>query len=134
MLKAYLWNRAKRLSPRDTLSIIPSAAIPWMFLCCQPHERGVRTFTLNAFDGMISKEEIHDVFDAEFDSILQTLPEYRLFRQLSPAYHVVAVERRPDATLLTVGDLRIRNFNIRFGQLDVRLAADGSVANVVFHT
>ncbi|MCE9561964.1 MAG: hypothetical protein K8U57_07910 [Planctomycetes bacterium] len=74
------------------------------------------------------------MFDVEFDPILQTLPEYRLFRQLSPAYHVVAVERRPDATLLTVRDLRIRNFNIRFGQLDVRLAADGSVADVVFHT
>ncbi|MBA4191124.1 MAG: hypothetical protein C0467_24335 [Planctomycetaceae bacterium] len=134
MLKGYLWYRAKRLSPRDTLSIIPSAAFPWRFLCCQPHEHGVRTFTLNALDGTISNEEIHPVFDAEFDAILKTFPEYRLFRQLSPAYHVVAVDRRSDATLLTVRDLRIRNFNIRFGQLDVRLAADGSVANVVFHT
>lgn len=134
VLKAWLRNRAQRLAPADVISIIPSAAVPWRFLCCRPHEGGVRTFTLNALNGDTYGDETHAVHDAEFDAILRTLPEYRLFKQLSPVYHVVGVERIPDGTLLTVRDLRIRNFNIRFGQLDVRLAADGTITNVVFHT
>ena len=54
-------------------------------------------------------------------------------RGLSPAYHVTRVEADPGGTRLTCRDLRTRNFNTRFGEIELTLDAGGSVREMEFH-
>jgi hypothetical protein len=133
MLRAALHRRAWALAPQGTETLIPSALWPWRYLGTRRQEQQVELFQLDALNGRTTQQGCVPVFDEGFGSLLESIPEYRTMRGLSAAYHVVDVTTGSDETTLVCRDLRIRNFNAGFGQLDVRVQPDGTIADVDFH-
>lgn len=131
--KRWLLTKAKSLANAGAVSIIPSAFLPWQFYVCSKLEDQVSVTLLNVFSGAETSVSATTIFDAEENVILTSLPEWRLMRELSPAYH--AVSRTPSATgrIISCRDLRIRNFKSTYGDLDVHVDATGAVIKTVFH-
>lgn len=127
-LRGALRRRAGRLAPAGTLSLLPSAWVPWRYYGCRRVPEGVQTFRLSGWSGRCDHETVWPVFDEDVDAVW-TLPEAQVMRSLSPAYHAVA----HDADRVRCEDLRTRNFDTSFGALDVTLGADGQVVAKVFH-
>lgn len=133
LTRAALRLRAAHLSGPHCISLIPSALVPWTYLGCAREGGLLRTFTLNALTGRVTPEASIPIFDEDYRELLNSLPEYVVMSQLSPAYHVVEVERLSDRTRLLVRDLRHRNFKTRFGALEIILELDGRLQGVTFH-
>lgn len=133
--RALLHHRAKRLAPPDTLTLLPTALWPWRYLgyAHMPGSPRVDLFTLNALTGQSTHEDHQALFDDQYEQLLQTIPEFRLMRELSPAYHAVAAEPVDGGQHITCTDLRTRNFGGRFGTLELTVAASGEVTEKVFH-
>jgi membrane-bound metal-dependent hydrolase YbcI (DUF457 family) len=131
--KALIARRARRLADPNSVSVIPSAVIPWEYFVCRRAGDGVSSWKLNAVTGRQVKLAECRVLDAEFAEHLDGLPEYREMRSLSPAYHVIACEHDGEVTRIRCRDLRIINFNTSFGTLDVTLDRDSAVRSYVFH-
>lgn len=131
--KRWLLTKAKSLANAGSVSIIPSAFLPWQFYVCSKLEDQVSVTLLNVFSGAEKSVSATTIFDAEENIILTSLPEWRLMRELSPAYH--AVSRAPSSTgrIISCRDLRIRNFKSTYGDLDVHVDATGAVIKTVFH-
>jgi len=123
--KAWLRRRAGRLAPAHTLSLIPTALIPWTYLGCAREGDEIVTFRMNALTGSVSARAAHAIAD---ESTVRDLPEFRAMRDLSPAYHAVESGRR-----VVCRDLRTRNFGGRFGMLEVSLDDRGDVQKTRFH-
>ena len=132
-VKAVLHRRAKRLSPTGTVSLVPSALLPWEFLGTAEEGAVVRLFRLDARTGEVTDDGGQEILDDAWSPVLEQRPEYRLMRSLSPAYHVVEAAARPDGTELLCKDLRTRNFGGRFGELRVLVAPDGAVLRTDFN-
>ncbi|MGE0711782.1 MAG: metal-dependent hydrolase [Planctomycetota bacterium] len=136
-LKAWLRRRAGELAPAGTLSLLPSALVPWWFLGVAREGSEARLFRLDARDGRLSGEERVPVLDEELlDEEYAAVAELRAFqtmRALSPAYHVVEARREAEGTRLRCRDLRTRNFATRFGELEVMIDARGAAHEVAFH-
>lgn len=132
LVRVWLSRRAWRLAPPDTLTLIPSGAVPWRFLGSTCHGDRARLFTLNALQGEVAGNDELELFDDAYSQSLADVPEFRLMRDLSPAYHVVKAAANRQSTRLTCRDLRIRNFNTRFGSLEIDLGADGQIDRVDF--
>ncbi len=131
--KAVLHRRAVRLSPTGTVSLVPSALIPWEFLGMAREGPVARLFRLDARGGRISEDGTQEILDESWSRPLMALPEYRLMRSLSKAYHVVEATATPDGSELLCRDLRTRNFGGRFGELRVRVAPDGAIVGAHFN-
>lgn len=114
-LKGWLRRRALRRCPPGTLALLPSALSPWRWFGCRREGDRVHLFRV---DGRVREERTVRVLPEDG---VRDVPEFRIMRALSPAYHVV--EREGDRVLCR--DLRTRHFGARFGTLHVRLAPDG---------
>lgn len=130
--KALLRRRAARHAPPGTLALLPSALVPWRFLGCARVDDEVMTFSLNAVTGRRDDEQRRSVQDSSVGAALAELPEYRVMRDLSPAYHVVDAVADDEGTSIVCRDLRTRNFGGRFGTLSVRLDLDGRIVRSHF--
>jgi inner membrane protein len=133
LAKGWLRHRAARICPVLSLSLIPSMLVPWHFLGLSRDKGHVLTFRVDALSGRINHQEEISILDEEYQDKLQELEEYRIMRQLSSAYHVVQAETGPEGTLVICRDLRTRNLNTRFGQLDVLFEPTGDTRIVQFH-
>lgn len=143
VVKWQLRRYGLKLSPPGTISLIPSALLPWQFFGCIDDGKHAAVFKLNLFDRKPEVEEI-PIFDHEYADILEQLAEYRLMRELVPTYHVTQVEeeggqRSEDGgqstgsfVKLTCRDLRTRNFGGKFGTLELTIG-NGEIGGVVFH-
>jgi membrane-bound metal-dependent hydrolase YbcI (DUF457 family) len=120
---------ARRQAPEGTMSLIPSALVPWRFYGCARVGNAVETFAITS-GGILTDRKTWSVHDAEFPE-LEALAEFRQMRRVSPAYHAVAVARG-ETTTVTCKDLRTRNFGASFGTLEVDLAG-GAVIGTRFH-
>ena len=133
VLKAMLRGVAVRQAGAGVVSILPSALVPWKFILFRRDgTRGV----VEEWDVMTRRgvsllaEQIQD--DA-CTSVCAAVPEWALMRALSPAYHVVGVEATAEGRTIHCRDLRTRNFNSRFGDLDIHVGPAGAVTRVLFH-
>ncbi len=133
VIRIWLRSRAARLAPEGTLSLLPTAFIPWKFLGARRVREQVHLFDLSALDGSLANEALQDVHDQTYEAVLEQIPEFRRMRTLSPLYHTVEVEVRDKGVVLTCRDLRTRNFNTRFGELTVTLDAAGTLQGVSFY-
>ncbi len=133
ILRMALHRRARHLAPASTLSLIPSSLVPWRSFGCAKCSGGVMTFRLNALNGNVDRRQSHTVHDQTYDTILNTLPEFRLMRQLSPAYHVTSAKPLADCMTLICRDLRVRNFGGRFGELVVVVDGNGKILSRRFY-
>ena len=88
---------------------------------------------LNVLDASRSRSTTYEVMDEQVLESLHDLPEWNLMRELSPAYHVIKIEAQGNGRKITCRDLRIRNFNSRYGDLEVDVDADGRRTAMLFH-
>lgn len=132
-LKGWLRARAGRLAPPDTVSLLPSALVPWAFWGVARTGERARLFRLDARDGSLAHEERVALLDADFEGALAHVREFQVMRALSPAYHVVACTLVAEGERLLCRDLRTRNFSTRFGELELTLTPAREVQELVFH-
>jgi hypothetical protein len=133
VFKAGLRRRAIRRSPAGTLSLLPSALIPWEYYGCAREGSRIRLFRIHALTGNLLDDRRVEIHDERWQGPIGEVPEFRVMKELSPAYHIVAVTPGADGTELVCKDLRTRNFNTRFGELNVFLDGAGVPRRVVFH-
>ena len=133
ILKAVLRRIAETQVGPDTVSILPSAFAPWKFLVFrrQGQEGTVEEWNVFTKSGVPRHRE--QIRDEECAGICRSVPEWALMRALSPAYHVVRIEATPEGRSIHCRDLRTRNFNSRFGDLDISVGPAGGVTSVQFH-
>lgn len=134
--KGWLRRRAARFAPRETLALIPSSAFPWRYFGCSRCTRVLRLFRVNALTGRCQPQAELALLDEEWSSRLDEPPEVLAMRALTPAYHLVSAQPLAQGSALTRlvwRDLRTRNFDTRFGSLELVLAPDGRVLSKDFH-
>jgi membrane-bound metal-dependent hydrolase YbcI (DUF457 family) len=123
----------RRAAQFGTVSLVPSALCPWQFLATEERDGNSYLFSVNAITRSRKILNSQPMLDGFYLEQLSTIPEFRMMRDLSPAYHVIRSE--PDATgeRLLCRDLRTRNFNTTFGDLEVKLDANKRVVGIEFH-
>ena len=131
--RVVLRKRAALYGEAGTVSLLPSALVPWHFLGCARDGDALRTYRLNALTGAKTDERRHDIYTDEWLPKVGHVPEFTAMRELSPAYHVVEVAEGAEGTALTCRDLRTRNFRTRFGELNLVVDAEGDARVVTFH-
>jgi membrane-bound metal-dependent hydrolase YbcI (DUF457 family) len=132
-VRGWLRHRAGKLAPAGTVSLLPSALMPWHYLGCARQGETAILFHLNARTGTIKEYHRYVLLDEKYRAVLDRLPEFRIMRSLSPAYHLIDVTSGDRVETLRCRDLRTRNFQTRFGDLEVDVTAAGDVGKVHFH-
>lgn len=122
-----LRRRASRYAPPNTLSLIPSSLVPWRYFGCAESDCGIRAFRISALAGSVDRQEDVHVHDKEYAYALNAVPEFKIMRQLSPAYRITEATPVANGIRLTCRDLRTRNFGGRFGELIAVVTADGRI-------
>ena len=133
IVRARLLRRAWWLCPQGTSHLIPSAIVPWQYLGLIEHVCSARMYQLNALTGQVWGQSDVDILDGKWLAALTRVVEFRIMRELSPAYHVTNERRDGEVTEITCRDLRTRNFGGRFGELQIAFARDGSIYRRTFH-
>lgn len=132
-LKALLRRRAARLGPPGPLALLPSALWPWEYFGCSREGDSLRVWRIHALRGALLDDRRVPILDGLWMEKIGGLPELRIMRELSPAYHVVEAVEEPAGTRLTCRDLRTRNFGARFGEIRLLVDPAGGVKDVEFH-
>jgi membrane-bound metal-dependent hydrolase YbcI (DUF457 family) len=127
LVKVWLRRRAWTRLPMTTVSLVPSAMVPWRFFGAVREGNQVRLMKVDAWSGSAIRLTEVPVFDSEYQGVLNQLLEFRTLRALSPAYHVVGVEADERGRVIRCRDLRTRNFQTSFGDLTVRLDFQGNI-------
>lgn len=117
----------------EALSLVPSALWPWRFLGAVEADNQVRLFIVNVVTGTRKTLRAFEVLDDGYLPLLTKLPEFQLMKSLSPLYHVVRVDHTGSEETIFCRDLRTRNFNTSFGDLEVVIGPDRTVLGVHFH-
>ncbi len=130
--KGVLRRRAGTLAP-EAITLMPSALWPWRFFGVAETRNCVRLFRINAITGRREALANYEVLDATHAELLADVPEFILMRELSPAYHVVSAKRTDAGEVVACRDLRTRNFQTTFGDLEVLLEANKRVIGTTFH-
>jgi membrane-bound metal-dependent hydrolase YbcI (DUF457 family) len=130
--KGTLRRRAGTLAP-EAISLMPSALWPWRFFGVAETGNCIRLFRINAITGRRAALANYEVLDATHAELLAEVPEFILMRELSPAYHVVSTVRTDAGEAIACRDLRTRNFQTTFGDLEVLLDANKRVIGTTFH-
>lgn len=112
--------RAVALSPDGTTHVIADAIVPWWFCGVAEADGGkAHLFHLSLFSSKVVSEAIIDTHDAEYQALMEQLEEFRLMREVLPAYHVVDVRHEGELLHLECRELAIRRYWGNFGQLEV---------------
>lgn len=130
--KGALRRRAGVFAP-EAITLMPSALWPWRFFGVIETGSCVRLFQINAMTGRRETLANHEVLDAPYAGLLAEVPEFVLMRELSPAYHIVSAKRTDAGEVVACRDLRTRNFQTTFGDLEVLLDANNRVIGTTFH-
>jgi membrane-bound metal-dependent hydrolase YbcI (DUF457 family) len=130
--KAVLRKRAGAMAP-EAVTLMPSALWPWRFFGVTQSGRQVSRFQMNAIDGNRVPLSQQEVFDDRYAEVLSRVPEFKMMRGLSPAYHVVGAEPTDSGEAIVCRDLRTRNFKTAFGDLEVLLDAHQHIVQTRFH-
>ncbi|HLP78178.1 MAG TPA: metal-dependent hydrolase [Candidatus Paceibacterota bacterium] len=130
--KGLLRKRAGTLAP-EAITLMPSALWPWRFFGVAESGNRVCLFQVNAIIGSRETLAHQVVLDEGFAGLLAGVPEFRLMRELSPAYHVVSANTTDAGEVIVCRDLRTRNFGTTFGDLEVVLDGNKSIVRTTFH-
>jgi membrane-bound metal-dependent hydrolase YbcI (DUF457 family) len=133
LLRWLVHRRAVRLAPAGTLSMIPSAIVPWRFFACRTQADIVQVFEFSAIHGTTTIPKSWQTYDIKYEGWLTHVVEYRLMRELSPGYHAVEVAEDQETTKIVCRDLRIRNFGGKFGRLELAFTSDGKIVGKMFY-
>lgn len=130
--KGLLRKRAGTLAP-ESITLMPSALWPWRFFGVAETGKCISLFQINTITERQRMISTLEVLDATHAGLLAEVPEFKLMRGLSPAYHVVSAEKTEAGELVACRDLRTRNFKTTFGNLEVLLDASKRVIRTTFH-
>jgi membrane-bound metal-dependent hydrolase YbcI (DUF457 family) len=130
--KGILRQRAGTFCP-VAKSLVPSALVPWRFFATERHQNTILFFAVNAITGARSTAGEVPILDEDFAAVLDSLPEFRLMRQVSPEYHVVSASAEGAGMRLLCRDMRMRNFGTRFGDLEIWLDSRRQVTRSRFY-
>lgn len=130
--KGMLRRHAGTLAP-EAITLMPSALWPWRFFGVVKTGNCIRHFWINAITERCESLANYEVLDATHAELLADVPEFRLMRELLPAYHVVSAKRTDAGEIISCSDLRTRNFQTTFGDLDVLLDTNKRVIGTTFH-
>lgn len=119
MTKGVLWHKAWNKAPVNTQTLLPSAMFPWIFLGFQKENDEGVTFSLNAITGTINGRKNYHIYDSVYKERIAELPQYQIMNELSPCYHIIDAQTDEKATTLTCCDLRTRNFQTTFGNMEI---------------
>lgn len=123
--------RARRIAARngvsgDPLAVIPTTWSPFRFLVCRDRGDVAETFVLNAWSEHQSEPTEIPILDQSLPKTITQRREWRVMRGLSRFYHCVEQRQAEnDDQVFTCQDLRIRNFETKFGTLTCRLDRNG---------
>ena len=109
--------------PTASVSIIPTTWSPRKFLICRDRGENALLSALDGFTGAELDEKILPVFDKSLPESVSQSREWTIMRELSSFYHAIEM----DGETFVCRDLRIRNFDTRFGTLTVRVNDSGEV-------
>ena len=118
---------------QDAISLMPSALWPLRFFGVVDAKSRVELFQINAVTGSRSLLGEQQVFDDIYAPLLAEIPEFRLMKSLSPAYHVVGVTKTDAGERVRCRDLRTRNFATTFGDLEALIPPGKPVKLIEFH-
>jgi membrane-bound metal-dependent hydrolase YbcI (DUF457 family) len=130
--KGWLRSRARLMAP-ESVALIPSALWPWLFFGVVNRGGRVNRFQINALNGARVALAEQEVFDDIYAGLLVRVPEFRVMRELSPAYHVMSARQSDSGTVIVCRDFRTRNFKTTFGDLEVLLDANQNIVQTTFH-
>lgn len=118
------WGRkmAQKNAPPNTISLIPSALVPWIYFGSSQNKSEVTTFTLSLLSKKVYDEKCIKIYDSDFPQVVAHR-DFQIMQSLSPLYHIVDVKENN----ITCRDLRTRNFNTNFGRLDVVLDQEKNI-------
>lgn len=130
--RGFIAARARRMLLRESAessqaAIIPTSWSPFRFFVCQPHLEKVITSVFHAFTGQSTRVEVVEVLDRIAPVAIVESPEYAVMKSLSPHYHVVQQSSCEGQDIFICRDLRIRNFDTKFGMLTCRVGHDGQI-------
>ncbi len=74
MVRIVLRRRAGRLAPEGTVSLLPTAFIPWKFIGARPLDGEVHLFDSSAVRGRLSRETLQKIHDGPYATILEGDP------------------------------------------------------------
>lgn len=60
MARISLRRRAARLAPVGTVSLLPTAVVPWKFIGARSLDGEIHLFDLSALDGRLSRERLQE--------------------------------------------------------------------------
>ena len=130
--KGALRRRAAAMAP-EAVTLVPSALCPWQFFGVGEGGDCVRLFQINVRTGRREGVWRQEILDATHADRLAQVPEFRLMRELSPAYHVVSATKSGEGEVVACRDLRTRNFGTSFGGLEVVFDGGNRVIRTTFH-
>lgn len=122
LLRSYGRKMAQRNAPQDTISLIPSALVPWIYFGSLQNQTEVTTFKLSLLTKKVYDKKHIQIYDHDFPQIVAHR-DFQIMQSLSPLYHIVEVNENN----ITCRDLRTRNFNTNFGRLDVVLDQEKNI-------
>lgn len=131
-IKGVLRFRAGKTSAQ-AISLIPSSLWPWRFYGVVASGDRVARFQINALTGRSIQLVEQEVLDTAFAEVLAKSPEFKLMRELSSFYHVVSAKKTKAGEILRCQDLRTRNFQTTFGDLELLLDADKNLIQTKFY-
>lgn len=130
--RAGLARRVQRIAQQNDpaairIAVIPTTWLPWRFLVCRDHGSTCVTLAFSAIGQQESEKQTVEILDSRLPLSVCELPEWQAMRELSPHYHAVEYSQSGDEATIVGRDLRIRNFDTRFGKLTCQLDATGQV-------
>ena len=131
--KKLLLNRAKEIVGDRLVTITPSALWPWRFLVCVQSDFTATVGRVDVLRASFVPIEVYTLYDAEMEPTLSEIPEWHLMRELSPAYHAVRRSINHDSIEIFCRDLRIRQFNTTYGDLDLIFDLGWKLMHKKFH-
>lgn len=108
-------------------AIIPTSLSPFQFLVCRQTDKVIVTSRLNAVSGESTNVQEIAPLDSSVPCAIQQTREWQVMRELSPHYHAVELASSNGIDTVVCRDLRIRNFDTKFGTLTCQVDSDGNI-------
>jgi membrane-bound metal-dependent hydrolase YbcI (DUF457 family) len=103
------YGKATRLAPAGSSSLIPHVLAPWFYCGAVEKPDGVvELIRLSLLTGRVHVIKSVETFDNQYASILESLEEFRLMREILPAYRIVEAQREGTLLHFHCRDLALR--------------------------
>ena len=132
IMRAYTKILAKKVSPQETISLLPCAFWPWRYLGCLRSEEKCVTFEVSLLKKEVQYTQEYSILDKEYPQVV-VQKEFQIMKNLSCLYHVVSAKKVQENLVVVCKDLRTRHFDTNFGKLDVALDRNGEIVSKTFY-